>query len=93
MVEKCRFLQESNCKGKLLTTYLANILKPFFPNNLGLCLHQCKIPAQKFFKEDLGMDLTVSPNFVTQECQWSFGEVRFYAILFITSQLILIANL
>ena len=22
------------------------------------------------------MDLTVSPNFVTQECQWSFGEVR-----------------
>lgn len=54
LVEKCKFLQESNCKG--------------------LCLHQCKIPAQQFFNEDLGLDLTVIPNFETQECQWSFGE-------------------
>ena len=55
VVEKCKFLQESGCKG--------------------LCLHQCKLPAQEFFKEELGLDLTVKPNFVTQECQWSFGEV------------------
>ena len=54
VVEKCKFLQESGCKG--------------------LCLHQCKLPAQQFFKEELGLALTVSPNFVTQECQWSFGE-------------------
>lgn len=54
VVDKCKFLQESNCKG--------------------LCLHQCKLPAQQFFKEELGLDLTVSPNFATQECQWSFGE-------------------
>ena len=54
VVEKCKFLQESGCKG--------------------LCLHQCKIPAQEFFKDTLGMDLTVRPNFETQECQWSFGE-------------------
>jgi beta-carotene isomerase len=54
VVEKCKFLQESGCKG--------------------LCLHQCKLPAQQFFKNELGLALTVSPNFVTQECQWSFGE-------------------
>ncbi|KAL7504951.1 hypothetical protein ACHAXN_002472 [Cyclotella atomus] len=54
VVEKCKFLQESGCKG--------------------LCLHQCKIPAQDFFRDTLGMDLTVRPNFETQECQWSFGE-------------------
>eukprot|EP01031_Cornospumella_fuschlensis_P031599 gene31599-38188_t len=54
VVEKCKFLQESNCKG--------------------LCLHQCKLPAQQFFAETLGVPLTVSPNFVTQECQWSWGE-------------------
>lgn len=53
VVEKCKFLQESGCKG--------------------LCLHQCKLPAQQFFKEELGLALTVSPNFETQECQWSFG--------------------
>lgn len=55
LVEKCKFLQESGCKG--------------------LCLNQCKLPAQEFFQEKLGLPLTVSPNFVTQECQWSFGEV------------------
>ena len=55
IVTKCKFLQESNCKG--------------------LCLHQCKLPAQQFFAEELGMPLTVSPNFETQECQWSFGEI------------------
>lgn len=54
VVEKCKFLQESSCKG--------------------MCLNICKIPAQEFFDEQLGLPLTVSPNFVTQECQWSFGE-------------------
>lgn len=54
LVEKCKFLQESGCKG--------------------LCLHQCKLPAQEFFAQELGLPLTVSPNFETQECQWSFGE-------------------
>lgn len=55
VVEKCKFLQESGCKG--------------------LCLQICKIPAQQVFAEELGLPLTVSPNFATQECQWSFGEV------------------
>lgn len=54
VVEKCKFLQESNCKG--------------------ICLHQCKLPAQQFFKDELGLALTVQPNFETQECQWSFGQ-------------------
>lgn len=54
VVEKCKFLQESGCKG--------------------ICLHQCKLPAQQFFQDELGLALSVSPNFVTQECQWSFGE-------------------
>jgi hypothetical protein len=54
LVEKCKFLQESGCKG--------------------LCLHQCKLPAQQFFKDTLGLPLTVTPNFNTQECQWSWGE-------------------
>ena len=53
VVEKCKFLQESNCKG--------------------MCLNSCKAPAQDLFAE-LGLPLRVSPNFATQECQWSFGE-------------------
>jgi len=54
VVEKCKFLQESGCKG--------------------MCLNICKLPTQQFFKDELGLDLSVSPNFATQECQWSFGE-------------------
>jgi len=54
VVKKCKFLQESNCKG--------------------MCLNSCKLPAQQLFDE-LGVPLRVSPNFETQECQWSFGEV------------------
>ena len=53
VVQKCKFLQESNCKG--------------------LCLHQCKRPAEMLFDE-LGLPLHVSPNFETQECQWSWGK-------------------
>ena len=53
VVEKCKFLQESNCKG--------------------MCLNSCKLPAQDLFNE-LGLPLRVTPNFATQECQWSFGE-------------------
>ena len=54
LVEKCRFLELSNCKG--------------------ICLHQCKKPAEEFFKHELGVDLYVQPNFTTGECQWSWGE-------------------
>lgn len=53
VVVRCKFLQESNCKG--------------------LCLHQCKLPAQQLFVRDLSVPLHVKPNFETYECQWSWG--------------------
>ena len=40
----------------------------------GMCLNICKLPAQDFFREGLGLPLTVT-KLETQECQWSFGEV------------------
>ena len=54
VVTKCKFLQESGCKG--------------------MCLNSCKLPAQQLF-DDLGVPLAVKPNFDSQECQWSWGEV------------------
>ena len=54
VVEKCRFLERSNCKG--------------------MCLHICKAPAQEFFGEELGVPLTVKPNFDTHECHWVWGR-------------------
>ena len=51
--ERCRFLEETNCKG--------------------LCLNLCKLPTQQFFKETLGLDMTMQPNYDTYECRLSFG--------------------
>lgn len=51
--ERCRFLEETNCKG--------------------LCLHMCKLPTQQFFKETLGLDMTMTPDYDTYECRLSFG--------------------
>jgi hypothetical protein len=51
--ERCRFLEETKCKG--------------------LCLNMCKLPTEQFFKETMGMDMTMAPNFETGECRLSFG--------------------
>ena len=40
----------------------------------GLCLHQCKNPAQQLFNDTLGVPLNVQPNFATGECHWAWGE-------------------
>jgi len=52
-VERCRFLEETGCKG--------------------LCLNMCKVPTQEFFKETLGLDMLMKPNYETNECRLSFG--------------------
>jgi hypothetical protein len=38
-----------------------------------VCVNSCKIPTQKFFSEDMGLPLTMTPDYETFECQFSFG--------------------
>ena len=38
-----------------------------------VCVNSCKIPTQKFFAEDMGLPLTMTPDYETGECQFSFG--------------------
>ena len=38
-----------------------------------VCVHSCKLPTQNFFAEDMGLPLTMVPNYETNECQFSFG--------------------
>ena len=52
-VERCRFLEETDCKG--------------------LCLHMCKVPTEEFFRETLGLEMSMVPDFDTYECRLSFG--------------------
>mmetsp|Transcript_4629 Transcript_4629/g.10127 ORF Transcript_4629/g.10127 Transcript_4629/m.10127 type:complete len:170 (-) Transcript_4629:821-1330(-) len=40
-----------------------------------VCVNSCKIPTQNFFIEDMGLPLTMTPNYETHECQFSFGRL------------------
>ena len=44
-------------------------------NCKGVCMRMCKIPTEKFFSENWGTPLHMSPNFETYQCQLSFGNV------------------
>ena len=38
-----------------------------------ICLNSCKLPTERFFLEDMGLPLTMTPDYDTHECQFSFG--------------------
>jgi hypothetical protein len=37
------------------------------------CVNSCKIPTQNFFRENMGLGLTMTPDYATGECQFAFG--------------------
>jgi hypothetical protein len=38
-----------------------------------ICVNSCKVPTQNFFIDEMGLALTMEPNYETFECQFSFG--------------------
>jgi hypothetical protein len=38
-----------------------------------VCVNSCKVPTQRFFNENMGLALTMTPDYDTYECQFSFG--------------------
>jgi hypothetical protein len=40
-----------------------------------ICVNCCKIPTQNFFLHDMGLPLTMTPNYETYECQFDFGRL------------------
>jgi len=38
-----------------------------------VCINSCKVPTQRFFKEDMGIDLEMTPNYDDFSCQFAFG--------------------
>jgi len=41
----------------------------------GMCVNLCKTPVQTFFTQELGMPLSMKPNFEDYSCEMVFGEV------------------
>ena len=38
-----------------------------------VCGNSCKLPTQNFFRQDMGLALTMTPDYETFECQFDFG--------------------
>ena len=41
---------------------------------VGMCVNLCKTPTQTFFTQELGMPLTMKPNFEDYSCDMVFGQ-------------------
>ena len=39
-----------------------------------VCLNVCKLPTQQFFNEEIGLPVTLEPNYETFECQFVYGK-------------------
>ena len=40
-----------------------------------ICVNSCKIPTQNFFRDNMGLALTMTPDYTTGECQFAFGKL------------------
>jgi hypothetical protein len=38
-----------------------------------VCVNCCKIPTQEFFRQEMGLDLRMTPNYEDFSCQFDFG--------------------
>jgi hypothetical protein len=38
------------------------------------CLHACKVPTERFFAEEMGLQVALKPNFTDYSCRFVFGE-------------------
>ncbi|MEW5316241.1 MAG: hypothetical protein WDW38_007622 [Sanguina aurantia] len=41
---------------------------------VGMCVNMCKMPTQSFFTNEMGLPLTMNPNFETLSCDMIFGQ-------------------
>lgn len=40
-----------------------------------VCLHACKIPTQRFFYEEMGLPVTLTPNLTDYSCRFDFNRL------------------
>ncbi|KMZ56501.1 hypothetical protein ZOSMA_94G00250 [Zostera marina] len=44
-------------------------------NCAGMCINLCKMPTQKFIREELGIPIHMVPNFENMSCEMIFGQI------------------
>jgi len=40
-----------------------------------ICVNSCKLPTQNFFRRNMGLALTMTPDYDTGECQFAYGRL------------------
>lgn len=40
-----------------------------------ICVNSCKLPTQNFFRQNMGLALTMTPDYETGECQFVYGKL------------------
>jgi len=40
-----------------------------------ICVNSCKLPTQNFFVQNMGLALTMTPDYETGECQFAYGKL------------------
>ena len=43
-------------------------------NCASICVNSCKVPTERFFADEMGLALTMTPDYETGECQFAFGK-------------------
>ncbi|KAI5077287.1 hypothetical protein GOP47_0007111 [Adiantum capillus-veneris] len=43
-------------------------------NCVGMCMNLCKIPSERFIKQEFGVDVAMIPNFEDMSCDMIFGQ-------------------
>lgn len=39
-----------------------------------ICINSCKVPTQEFFRTEMGLNVTLEPNYEDFSCQFVFGK-------------------
>lgn len=55
---------------------MKSVIQPYAQEGgcASVCLNVCKLPTQQFFNEEVGLPVTLEPNYETFECQFVYGK-------------------
>lgn len=76
LMGECQVRDYTTDEGVVKANHALHVKRCRFLEESGcasVCIHACKLPTQDFFRQDMGLNLTMTPNYDTFECEFQFG--------------------
>ena len=76
LMGECQLINSKTDQGIEKTNHGVLVKRCRFLEESGcasVCVNACKLPTQDFFIQDMGLQLTMTPNYETFECEFKFG--------------------